>query len=705
MRLILKNSGAVIELPAEGIEFENTNNLFSFDEVVSEASCEFTIPMTDQNSPIFGYAHNLQVDSGQESLRKLHDCYLDAEGFYMEGRLAITEANLEENSLKAVVSIGEYENIQRLEKLGTLKEIYPTTGYLVMENNIILPAYYETEADIPEWENINYLNNNHKYIRPYDNYVSSMPSFNLVKLINSVAAAAGVTVDVTNLDVKNRYVPNNLYNFDGAGTWYTFGNYQATLLIQEPPTTPRPSRSRLRYCFGWVFQNVQQDERVWFKRNKPIIENILDLRWQVFDYRTITTSLGSDVFYDDYYPLYFYTLEEIQLTFPLSTPADLYIIYIKGDDMHGASDLDFLGGHYFNLYDPREPVISPTLKGATVTIPKGTYFRFLKRSQWVYNENITPVKYSNYYYDLYSTEEMEVTVKISLTGENAKMSTKISEVQQTRELFDLEHGGFYGAISDYTYSQTHLALCSEYLALPDMSFLDLLRMVAHLNAKMLYFKNNRFYFDDLSYIHSTAPDEWLDLSTVILNRGSLVIGFSDFAQKNTLAFKDSEFIHCVNSDCAISTLQISYDIDNENLGEEPNEICSLELVPTAMREMVVTYESEQKVHQVAVVYYNADFEPASMDDIQGLDPFIICEEPHDNPLVCEYAKAFTLLPKNANLQHLCSESVQVEIDVYMSLTAYLQMTYQTIIFVMGYSWVWLERNWSDGTAHLKLQRI
>lgn len=202
--------------------------------------------------------------------------------------------------------------------------------------------------------------------------------------------------------------------------------------------------------------------------------------------------------------------------------------------------------------------------------------------------------------------------------------------------------------------------------LPDLTLVELLKMYAYMAGTLLYY-DGTVKFDLLNLAAFT-----LKQADTLTKRGQVKRTFADYAQRNLVQYDSAEYV--LQGERIIT----EYTIDNENL-EEEKELATLK-VSEGRRRPNGTNE------RVYIPDYDGGFTAAnaSMADTKMLR---------------------VPLPKNANLQALCTASTQFVVEARMTMMEYNTITAKTLLLIDGTKYTWTERSWQKDVAKFTLAKV
>lgn len=320
--------------------------------------------------------------------------------------------------------------------------------------------------------------------------------------------------------------------------------------------------------------------------------------------------------------------EETQYIFDLSLTHD------GGDAGH------FYGGRYFtdggifdtetHIYPQGEP-----LAGRSVQIAAGECFSFVD-SRYYQNFRIDIMGQYRYNSGFFLQENSE-----------ADFANDYNLVVKTDG--DLKNGD----------------LCRLQDNLPDITFIELLKIFAAVSGRVLAYDDARgIYFDEVSF-----SDWGVKEIGKITKRGEVKRVFSDYVKRNIIDYKSEDGI--------LFPISTAYTINNDNLSDEK----TLMTIPFS--------EGEQNKDYPMQVYIVAQSEEPTLASDAGEDVLLQRVQ----------------LPKNNNIQALCDASTQIKIDARMPLLTYDGIKPDTALLVDNSQYLWTDRSWQKDVAQFTLARF
>lgn len=312
-------------------------------------------------------------------------------------------------------------------------------------------------------------------------------------------------------------------------------------------------------------------------------------------------------------------LTDLKLTMPENMPITAYL--------YDFDALDFLGGYSFGKdFDGTITRTGDPLAGRTVELASGDTFAFVDDRYYVYRRTqIGGV----WYYDRGFMLSNSVTF-------NSEWSIKVQSKNSPLLVGDL---------------------CRLQDNLPDITFTDLLKIIAALCGKVLNYDNvNGVTFDALS-LSTFAVENITDL----IKYGTITRTFADYAQNNRIVLNDEP-----------EDVQVVYTVDNDNIEKEK-------------------------------VLLKVPFEAGGT-----LDGALYIENPEADTLGADGGGAYLTrvqLVKNNGLQSLCDASTALNAQIRMTLFEFNQLNAKTAIRMRGVRYVWTEAQWTKDVVTIKLAKM
>lgn len=300
----------------------------------------------------------------------------------------------------------------------------------------------------------------------------------------------------------------------------------------------------------------------------------------------------------------------------------------------------FYGGRYFTTGDmfDTETHIYPQgepLAGRSVQIAAGECFSFVDSRYYNY-WSIQVLGERRYNFGFYLQENSE-----------ADFASDYNLVVKTDG--DLKNGD----------------ICRLQDNLPDVTFVELLKVFAAVSGRVLSYNDERgIFFDEVAF------SDWnIKEIDTITKRGEVKRSFADYVKQNIINYKTEDGI--------LFPISNAYTIDNDNLADEK----VLLTIPFS--------EGEQNKDYPTQVYISAQSEEPTLASDAGEDVLLQRVQ----------------LPKNNNIQALCDASTQIKIDAHMPLLTYDGIKPDTALIVDNSQYLWTDRSWQKDVAQFTLARF
>lgn len=335
---------------------------------------------------------------------------------------------------------------------------------------------------------------------------------------------------------------------------------------------------------------------------------------------------------------HFVAQQRIAITFAADFPSDVYIGTFYGAGAYTGT-FTFYGDRSFGKsWDGTQSVTTRTgdpLAGRSVTIERGQSFCFIRESDLL--------DYTAY------TGDTTSAIQWSEGWQNVR--TEVTFDKMTIEGTGDVEDGFRLRFVDN---------------LPDVSIVDLLKVIAALTGKVLYYTDaNGVTFDDLQ----VNTWDMFDLSGRVLSIGDMKRAFGDYAQENIVKFDSGEGV------LGAEELRVTYDIFNANLEAE---------------KVLQTIPFSEGGSDGVYLYLRAGVDVQTLADADAAKT--------DNNMLR------VGLQKIPAIQTLCDASTAVAIKARMSLLEYERITPKTVLYYDGVRYVWTEAQWNKEVATLKLSK-
>lgn len=208
--------------------------------------------------------------------------------------------------------------------------------------------------------------------------------------------------------------------------------------------------------------------------------------------------------------------------------------------------------------------------------------------------------------------------------------------------------------------------------LMDLSLSDLLKMYSAVTGKLIGITNN----GSIKFINAMNLTY---LTPVVIEKKKITRTFADFAQLNTIQFKESDNV------LKEERINRTYAIDNENIADKKN-ILTLAAIEGGQ------YDTDGLVVVRGVTQKDGEYMYETPDDV--------LTEANGYAYLSR-----TSLNKSDILESLCDASTTLEVTVYMKLFEYLALDSEKGIYIDGLRYVWTEAQYSKDVVTLKLSKI
>lgn len=548
------------------------------------------------------FALSRQVQNVGAGMRKRYDAELQGSGVTKRGYLYVSSAD--QSAYNAVFVTGELLGLQKIRDAGKLADILSGVRDIINFNSGI---YDVTPSSVGyRWANIRHKSEDGK----------TYPSWRLDRIANDALAEIGV-----------KWVRPTMY---------------VRAVVGEPkllPSIPFTVSRGLSGMWADVMQ-VYPYNQVTTIGSDAGIEEILSKEdfgaeyrrhYRDYDQSNKNITYGGGV-------QHFVAQQRIAISFAADFPSDVYIGTFDGAGGYTGT-FTFYGDRSFGKsWDGTQPVttrIGDPLAGRSVTIERGQSFCFIRESDLL--------DYTAY------TGDKNSDMQWAQGWQNVRTEATFDKmtIEGTGDIAD----GFRLRFVDN---------------LPDASIVDLLKVIASLTGKVLYYTDaNGIIFDDLQ----VSTWDVFDLSGKVLSVGDVMRKFGDYAQENIVGFDSGEGV------LGAEQLRVTYDINNANLETE---------------KVLQTIPFSEGGSDGMYMYLRAGVDVQTLADADAA-------KTNNNMLRVG-------LQKIAGLQTLCYASTSVTIKARMSLVEFESVTPKTLLYYDGVRYVWTEAQWSKGVATFKLSK-
>ena len=345
---------------------------------------------------------------------------------------------------------------------------------------------------------------------------------------------------------------------------------------------------------------------------------------------------------------------DCSLAFPADLDNDFFLV--SGNIGYATSTIygtywkktTFLGEYWFN--EQTGVVQGIPLRGRTVQIPANTPFTLVRKSEFALP-------------DIYSTDP---TPRTSPMGFNPELATDYDiEIK-----FSCDH--------EFTYDEP-----VPYNAImPDLEYIDLLKMAAALTGTVLYYTDaGGIIFDKLQPLGEYGVGAWSVHNTRVMKVGKMERKFADYERSNIIRFEDDPLV------LSWEKLTRVYGIENDMLKDE-KELLKLQASEGGLSVLTFVDQSDQQQIRNLVVVRGDEARTVVGMLSQDTEYMLRCS-----------------LPEIEGLQMLCARSTRLEADMYMTLLEYEQATAKTVLHVLGNNYVWTAKNWQKNVAKFTLAKL
>lgn len=621
------------------VQFTQENPIFSFDNLKCERTTQLKIPKTSTNDEIFALSR-IPATRG-EGMRRKFDAKMILSGITKEGYLYVSNYNGKDYA--AIFVTGEFVALQRAKDAGKIKDII-TPNVTTLWGNPVDANTARTEV----WKCIKYMQEKRPLPIP-------IPSYRLKYVLDECAAALGFNLTLPSAVNYLRIIPAKLKEYSASG------------LIVSQPNIPASS----------IMNQLLQYDRL-FEPCEIVLNN----------------AVGESYYWQDAEPPYVHQPEQrvnftrveqygkmqglrakMDLILTFNSDAAGYFIYTN-TEFYQSTGYEPYGAPSWARITSNLETTDGALSGGSVLI-NGNVTRFEREQLALPNPDYEQGETNNYFIPAGT----EFTL---INTQDVKPGFTYSELQAapsgtTFKAFKFEDstGRPYNIYGQPAYSleveiQTPKAQENElvqlYPNLPDVTFVDLLKVVSYLTGTFINFNDatNTITFENLDLDASA-----LDISNKIISIQEIKRTFADWSRRNIVTFTHDDTLF--QSDY----ISIVYEIDNDTINAE-NEIGKI-------------FASEGSMFGSAIYMRNM-FDNISKDTI--------CNATQGSELL----QRVTLV-ENSAISRLCAQSTQVEMTVRLALLEYYQIKPNTIIYVNGLRYIWTSRQWEKDVVKFTLAKI
>lgn len=536
------------------------------------------------------------------------------------GVLHISKYNVKNKTFECVFLTGELEKLKRVKDAGNLSEYYYPQSVAQISGS-------STGLD-SLWGIVTYIQN---YPFGGEDY-QTFPSYNIKKVIDGALSSLGVQSRIGDFANDLRVVPSEMK--------------RGTLVKFDSTPTVGKKKNALHFSdtIGTFFSTVGKD---------IACNNIVCV---VHDYgaefpkawRFVRDELAFNI--DG-----FSFGHDVTLTFPDTFPSNIALVKIITGS--GVQPFDFVEGFigdYRYVFDPytgdwaaKDGLYS--LAGLTVNIPANTPVGFLRMDGNFATKS--PAGFD------YGYEDIALAMPTYTDGMPA----------------------FSG---EFEMRYTDEKMVSLYDNLEERKITDILKDVAAIGGVLIDVRDGIITLDnDFSNVLTKSAD--IELRDII-SVSTLTRTFSDYAQRNTINFKQS------NNVKDIDRVSLEYIINNNNIQGEK------ELIQIGWSEGGSELPTDEDMKRLIAVY------PNTVDNINADVPFIASV---DEFYAADFYMTRVGIKRNPLVERLVEKSTSISVTVRMKMFDFDMIASDTVFWFDGSRWVWTDAKWSKDTATLELAQL
>lgn len=692
-------NGVEVDVPrGTSIAWKNTNILFAFDKASCERSLTFTLPSTATNDSVFELCRLPQYVG--QGFRRLYDAEYRDGLLVKRGYAYVTQS--QKSGYNVTLVVGELTALKRLKDAGKVGEILPDVF-------MVVPKAVEN-ANIAEYNGLKVLKVLQTRTQVADNdgnlqIVQLQPSWCfrplLVDVLNELQVPFALPSVAEDLRIYKKGFSDRKENARFYGS-----------RLDSAPATP---------SLDTLATELSNEIGVEGKLDGIIEVKTLDLYAQSFQgavWRDGAQQYNHNMVGNEnysggngcrkwYYKAQVYhTLQPCTFTMAADYPDDLFLLIVYPRE--GVVDTPFCyqeisSSHWDDPYYAEYKDIlhndhNDYLGGRVMwkAVPLGESGKF-GNQVWDEDNGIA-----------------DTSAPASISGEElASRSFKVASdcyfmvvrpedyalaCGQSYEAIEPTDGGLY-YISEYIdnwqpgfrayefYAEVKVGVDDEPTEwsinksanLPDVTALDLLKTLANVSGKVLYYTDaNGITFEDLLPTDFTP----LDLTSKLISIKTLKPKFGEFVKSNIIKYADDDMT------TERQMLSVDYE-SNAAILEESKEIYVAPFSCIAERD--VASGGDDVVRRALIVNPDGTEQP-SKDALLLSDANDVWL--HRQPLI-----------KNPTIQQLCKEPLTIEATLHMSNYEYSQIQPFSLIHLNGVDYVWTESNWQKNTATLTLSKL
>lgn len=606
------------------VQFTQDNPLFAFDNIKCERTTQLKIPATPTNDVVLSLAR-VPATSG-EGMRRRFDAVMRFGIVEKRGYLYVSQ--FDGTDYEAIFVTGEYVVLQKAKEAGKIKDIITPTDKTEWGNPQAASSSRSTT-----WKCV-------KYLQERTPAPICIPSMRIYTILQNCAGALGLTISVPSSVQYLRIIPSELRVYSESSTFASKPHTPAVDIMNEMVSMNRffePCTMYLNTPVGDVFewqdpQGVQNPEkRVNFNR-LATIGNVQGVRAKM----DILLTFGTDAQYFAIYTGARYV-------------SDIYgvsLAYLNTQTPEGVSDdcaaMQGNAGYFHTngvvLPDPSEEYAAQYL------ITEGTEFFIIDTRDIAAGFTYAEIQAAAVG-DSFSAFKFEHAGTSYIVGGQPEYAIRVDAQTKTPE------------------EGENVLL---YPNLPDITFVDLLKTIAYILGRLLYFDGTLISYIDFDF--NATP---LDISDNVINIKEIDRGFNNWGQSNIISFEHDESV------LDAEKLETIYKIKNENL-KEGGEIGKI-------------YASEGSALGGAL-YMRNEYKDIARDTICNATA------------IDENLMRVTIKQNNA-LIRLCAASTQIQVQARMSIIEYNAINPKTVLYLNGNRYVWTSSQWQNDVAKLTLAKI
>ena len=242
--------------------------------------------------------------------------------------------------------------------------------------------------------------------------------------------------------------------------------------------------------------------------------------------------------------------------------------------------------------------------------------------------------------------------------------------------------------SKFTTFEGNIAFGDDYYLqpnLPDLTFVDLLKIVANVTNTAIIYDNdiNTFsFFDFNSWLNPISLDEKL------IKRGNISRTFNDFAQENIIKLKDNENVLSKNA------AKSAFYLQNETL-EKTKTIAEIQLSGGNNSGYSSATDGLHKFLKLSDIIKNDAGEYEF-----GKDSDTLCEFVDGSDYLQQ-----VIFDKNDTFLSILEKSTKITVSVNMLLLEFLAIKYNSRFILNGILFCWVTSKWSNDRCELVLQKM